>query len=298
MALKDPTRNSSDSSPKATPDSESARRASLYGSKPKDGDPDGHPDIGPDIGPDIDPDIDPDGVRTVAKRQSSNAPLWAAVGLVVVGLGITVSGTFGPKRPIDPASVSRAPATEAEPYSSAPPNAPTKPRVKVPRATPIAKPTVMAAKPPKREDAVNTSASSSFVPAPMPDDPAAAPEPEEQPQDGSKPIIRAGAYIEALRAKGETKGIAAFNPPGTNPPKSGIIVPDDYELPPGYVRHYQTTDDGEQLSPILTLAPGYELLDDDGQPIELPPGRVLPPEFVPPDLPQEVLEVPEPKVRH
>jgi hypothetical protein len=40
-------------------------------------------------------------------------------------------------------------------------------------------------------------------------------------------------------------GIALFPPPGTKPIKQGVLVPEDFELPPGYVRHYQATDDGE-----------------------------------------------------
>src|SRR6185369_2569413 len=63
--------------------------------------------------------------------------------------------------------------------------------------------------------------------------------------------IDAGEVIAALRAEGETKGIAAFGLPGSDPPKAGIIVPEEYELPEGYVRHYQSTDDGRQLPAIL-----------------------------------------------
>ena len=40
-------------------------------------------------------------------------------------------------------------------------------------------------------------------------------------------------------------GIALFPPLGTDPLKRGILVPEDFELPEGYVRHYQATDDGE-----------------------------------------------------
>jgi hypothetical protein len=67
--------------------------------------------------------------------------------------------------------------------------------------------------------------------------------------------------IPALVAAGEKEGIAAFPPPGTDPPKSGILVPEDYELPPGYVRHYQVTDDGKRLGAILMFSPDYEFVD-------------------------------------
>jgi hypothetical protein len=93
--------------------------------------------------------------------------------------------------------------------------------------------------------------------------------------------------------EGEAKtGIAVFPPPGTDPPKAGIVVPDDYELPPGYVRHYQTTDDGQQLPPILMFHPDFQPVDDRGRPIPLPADRVVPPEMAPPGLPHDVLAVP------
>lgn len=93
--------------------------------------------------------------------------------------------------------------------------------------------------------------------------------------------------------KGPT-GMALFPPPGTNPPKPGIVVPDDFELPPGYMRYYQTTDDGRSLAPILAFHPDYEFVDENGQPVEIPKDRVVPPEMAPPGLPIRILEVPEP----
>ena len=104
--------------------------------------------------------------------------------------------------------------------------------------------------------------------------------------------IDARDYIAALRAEGETGGIASFPPPGTRPPESGVIVPDDYELPEGFMRHYQSTDDGGQLEPVLTLAPDYELVDGDGNPVALGRDRIVPPEGAPPDLPVRMLDVP------
>ena len=41
-------------------------------------------------------------------------------------------------------------------------------------------------------------------------------------------------------------------------------MPDDFELPEGYVRHYQTTDDGEQLPAILMFHPDYQFVDENG----------------------------------
>lgn len=108
-----------------------------------------------------------------------------------------------------------------------------------------------------------------------------------------KPQLDAAPVIEALNAAGVHEGIAAFPPPGTDPPKPGIIVPEGFELPEGYVRHHQVTDDGEALPPILMLHPDYELIGEDGQPVVVPEDRVVPPELAPPGMPIERLEIPE-----
>jgi len=104
--------------------------------------------------------------------------------------------------------------------------------------------------------------------------------------------LAAGGYIAALRDSGETSGLAAFSPPGTRPPRSGLVVPDDYQLPEGFARHYQTTDDGRALEPVLVVAPGYEIVDEAGDPVALLDDRIVPPEYAPPDLPVRMLEVP------
>ena len=49
---------------------------------------------------------------------------------------------------------------------------------------------------------------------------------------------------------------------GTKPTKIGIVVPDDFELPEGYVRHFQANEDGELLPAILLFHPDYEWVDD------------------------------------
>lgn len=89
-------------------------------------------------------------------------------------------------------------------------------------------------------------------------------------------------------------GIALFPPPGTDPPKVGLVVPEDFELPEGYVRHHQTTDDGVELPAILMFHPDYEWLDENGVPIPLPPDLVVPPELAPPGMPIDRLVIPEP----
>ena len=88
-------------------------------------------------------------------------------------------------------------------------------------------------------------------------------------------------------------GIALFPPPGTKPILRGFVVPDNFEVPEGYVRHYQTTDRGQQLPPILMFHPDYQLVDENGQPIPMPKDRVVPPELLPPGMPTQRLEVPE-----
>jgi hypothetical protein len=86
----------------------------------------------------------------------------------------------------------------------------------------------------------------------------------------------------------ERVGLAAFDPPGTRPLKQGLVVPDDYELPPGYVRHYQNTDNGQRLQPILMYAPGF-----NAPGILVPPDRIVPAEDAPKGMPVEMLELPK-----
>jgi hypothetical protein len=105
--------------------------------------------------------------------------------------------------------------------------------------------------------------------------------------------IDARDVIPMLQAAGEREGIAAFPVPGTDPPKAGLIVPEDFALPEGYVRHFQATDDGERLPAILMFHPDYEFVDADGNAIALPDDGVVPPDLAPPGLPLETLELPD-----
>ncbi len=100
--------------------------------------------------------------------------------------------------------------------------------------------------------------------------------------------------IARLHAAGVHTGLGAFNPPGTRPPMIGLAVPEDFPLPPGYVRHYQATDDGQRIEPILMFAPDYQARTPDGQPVAMPPDRVVPPELAPPGLPIRRITVPAP----
>jgi hypothetical protein len=123
--------------------------------------------------------------------------------------------------------------------------------------------------------------------APEADSPPAEPQADEP-----QPEVMAGDLIAALKAAGETEGIAAFPPPGTDPIKTGIVVPEDFALPEGYVRHYQATDGGERLEAILMFSPDYEFFDEAGERIALPEDRIVPREMAPPGLPIRLLEPP------
>ena len=137
-------------------------------------------------------------------------------------------------------------------------------------------------------------------PAHPPENVAAPP----QPQVAAAPPAAADSEAAAQPAGDETTGaaeandanqptgIAVFPPPGTKPIKRGIVVPDGVDLPPGYVRHYQTTDDGQQLPPILMFHPDYHPVDAHGNPIPLPEDRIVPPDMAPPGMPVEMLNVP------
>jgi len=116
-------------------------------------------------------------------------------------------------------------------------------------------------------------------------------------REGTRPELDAREVIPYLRSRGVQTGIAAFEPPGTDPPKAGIIVPDDFPLPEGYVRHYQADDDGNQLPPILMFHPDYEFVDESGTPVALPESGVVPPELAPNGLAIRMLDVPPPAAR-
>ncbi len=100
--------------------------------------------------------------------------------------------------------------------------------------------------------------------------------------------------ITRLHQAGVYGGLGAFSPPGTRPPLVGLAVPEGFELPAGYVRHHQATDDGQRIEAILMFSPDYQWFDAAGQPIQLPPDRVVPPELAPPGLPIRRIVVPAP----
>ena len=109
---------------------------------------------------------------------------------------------------------------------------------------------------------------------------------------GERPSM--GEVIDRLHQAGVYGGLGAFSPPGTRPPLVGLAVPEDFVLPPGYVRHYQTTDDGQSLEAILMFSPDRPPLDASNRPIAIPPDRVVPPELAPPGLPIRRIVIPAP----
>ena len=110
---------------------------------------------------------------------------------------------------------------------------------------------------------------------------------------GEKPSMN--EVIERLNRAGVETGLAAFSPPGTRPPMIGLAVPEDFELPPGYVRHHQATDDGQRIEAILMFAPDYQARNAANQPIAMPKDRLVPPELVPPGFPVRRIVIPAPK---
>ena len=124
-------------------------------------------------------------------------------------------------------------------------------------------------------------------------------EAENDPTDLSHFVARGenptmNKVIEYLHQLGIYTGLGAFNPPGTRPPLVGLAVPDYFVLPEGYVRHYQATDDGQRIEPILMFAPDYQIFDSENQPIEMPKDRVVPPELAPPGFPIRRIVIPAP----
>ncbi|MBT2744945.1 MULTISPECIES: hypothetical protein [unclassified Lysobacter] len=98
--------------------------------------------------------------------------------------------------------------------------------------------------------------------------------------------------IEALQQAGVRTGLGAFNPPGTSPPLIGLAVPEGYELPEGYVRHHQVTDEGVAIEPILMFSPDFILRDVQGRPMAMPADRVVPPALAPPGMPRRQIRIP------
>lgn len=110
---------------------------------------------------------------------------------------------------------------------------------------------------------------------------------DEAEQAGGEPQGAQGA--EAAPEKGPL-GMPAH---GTKKIKVGLVVPDDFPLPPGYVRHYQTTDKGQMLPAILMFHPDHPPVDESGRPVPVTADGVVPPELAPSGLEHTWLDVPD-----
>lgn len=216
------------------------------------------------------PDPGDGGVRVIAgdRKARWGRALYLAAALVIVGAGIAYLVS----------STSALPEVQP-PGAAAPPDR-----------------SGASAMSPRRLDVARTRRAAPIADAPEephdlpsldPDDLAAHFQPGDPEPTGAE-------LIEALHHAGVHTGIGAFNPPGTSPPLQGLRVPDDFELPEGFVRHHQVTDAGEPIDPILLFSPDFEFYDEHGQPIEIPEDRVVPPEHAPPGMPIEPVEIPPP----
>lgn len=207
--------------------------------------------------------VDQDGVRTI-----ETAGVRTSVWLFVLAMALVALALFVVVRP----AIQQA--LTAPPQPSSPELA-----AQAPAPHPTAAPRKIAAPP------APALAEAPRVPEhPVP--PAATPPAEAAPPEADG--------VDSHQTAGEASGIALFPPPGTKPIKIGIVVPDDVELPPGYVRHYQTTDDGRQLPPILMFHPDYQPVDEHGEPIPIPDDRIVPADMAPAGMAIEMLEVPGP----
>ena len=109
---------------------------------------------------------------------------------------------------------------------------------------------------------------------------------------GERPTM--AEVIDRLHQAGVYGGLGAFSPPGSRPPLVGLAVPEDMELPEGYVRHYQATDDVQRIEPILMYSPDHQFFDAANRPIVIPQDRVVPPELAPPGFPIRRIVIPAP----
>jgi hypothetical protein len=222
----------------------------------------------------------PCGLRVVERPRAVRRRQWLwllAAGLVslsaVVYLLLPVSP--GDPRGTDAGIATRTSAPEAPAVDARP--APVKP-------TPVASP--LTVQPTETPPTVAERADFT-LPSLDPNDLAAHIRPGD-PEPTMAEVIR------GLHEAGIREGLGAFNPPGTVPLMPGLAVPEDFALPPGYVRHYQVTDEGEMLPAVLMFSPDHQWFDADGRPIAMPDDRLVPPEMAPPGLPIEPIPLPEP----
>ena len=201
---------------------------------------------------------DREGVRVVSKARAGFRPVLFRVLAIALVLGAAISWNLRPPNAPAPAASQPLPSPAWGPTAAA-------------RALPSAK--------------IHEPADA--LPNDDPNDLANYFQPGDPEPTGAE-------LIGALHDVGVRTGIGAFNPPGTSPPLEGLAVPADFELPEGYVRHHQSSDDGVSIEPILMFAPDFTLRDASGRPIAMPENRVVPPELAPPGLPLRRVRIPPP----
>jgi hypothetical protein len=208
--------------------------------------------------------VDSDGVRiergTRGRRVVGLAAVAAALVTAAALIAIVVI-RMAPRERVPPGTNSEPMALEA----------PAPPPVARPEAPPVARP----------------------APAPPANVVASAERPVRPAPPAKRPEAVLPSVVPPLIEVGEPgTGIQVFPPPGTKPIKRGIVVPDDFVLPPGYVRHYQSSDDGRQLPPILMFHPDFQPKGENGEVLPIPSDRVVPPEMAPPGMPVKILDLP------
>lgn len=215
------------------------------------------------------------------RRRGPNPPpggghTWRpSLGYIALAAGIAAGGltylVMSPSSPPD------APASTATPPPSPAPASAVVPEGSASAPAPGAAAGLRVVQPAQQERAVNgdpTPDLSSYV------------------NPGEKPTMN--EVITRLNQAGIETGLGAFSPPGTRPPMVGIAVPEDFVLPPGYVRHHQATDDGQRIEAILMFAPDREFFDTPSGPVKIPKDRVVPPELAPPGLAIRRIVIPAP----
>ncbi|MCQ4166378.1 hypothetical protein [Tahibacter harae] len=215
--------------------------------------------------------VDGDGVRVVRERRSllSSTLKLLAAALVVAGVMILLYSLQKPQKVQTAQTMIGRPADGGTvPVNAASPGTHTAEPLGVPATQPR-----------------------STARAAPPHTPSTTPDPDSQPSGDPNdlasylspmdPAPTMAEVIQALHDSGDHSGIGAFNPPGTSPPLVGLAVPADFELPPGYVRHHQVTDEGEPLEPILMFSPDGVFVDAAGRAIAIPPDRVVPADMAP-----------------
>lgn len=232
---------------------------------------------------------DGDGVRVIRERRPA---IPRAMVVTMLAAALVVAGVAALVLALRPSHIAAGPDAGTSAASSAPPAAewPTAGTGRVAAIAARAPRHRAAAPAPQRQVAtsgLSAPRSPDDLPSGDPDDIATYVSPGD-------PVPTMSEVIQGLHDMGDHTGIGAFNPPGTSPPLQGLAVPDDFDLPQGYVRHHQMTDEGEPLEPILMFSPDGVFVDASGREVAIPEDRVVPPEMAPPGLPIREITIPPP----